>query len=36
LGEFLPQIQQQMMFFKHNKIDEENVQAYYLEGDKKK
>jgi hypothetical protein len=33
LGAFLPHIQQ-MMLFRPNMIDEANVQAQYLEGDK--
>ena len=34
LGEFLPQIHRQLMLFRPNTIDEANIQAQYLEGDK--
>jgi hypothetical protein len=34
LGEFLPQIHRQVMLFILKTIDEANIQAQYLEGEK--
>jgi hypothetical protein len=36
LGEFLPHICRKLMLFRPNTIDEANIQAQYLEGDKQK
>jgi hypothetical protein len=36
LGEFLPQIRRQLILFIMNTIDEGNIQAQYLKGDKRK
>jgi hypothetical protein len=36
LGELLPQIHRQLMLFRPKTIDEANIQAQYLEGDKQK
>jgi len=36
LGEFLPHISRKLMLFRPRTIDEANIQAQYLEGDKEK